>query len=271
MPTPGYASFSRAILTARGVPVIFPTEVDRGGAWDLERIRGLCGARTRAILFSHPNNPTGEVLKPGFLAELIALAHEKSLVLLSDETYRDFVWGAQTFVSPWDLPGGREVTVRITSFSKSFGVTGWRVGVLFAKQELLRRVLAVHDTCVTCAPVVSQHLALLLHRERDVLLLANRRILFGRVKSATDRLAGTERFSEISFPESGYYLFPRSPDGFSGEEFCDELFVSSSVALVPGSAFGEIAVRNVRLSLAGSDEIVNEGVRRLAVVRSFGE
>jgi aminotransferase len=175
-------------------------------------------------------------------------------LILSDETYRDFVWGSGTMISPWDLPGGPEVTIRITSYSKTFGVTGWRVGVLAAQRRVLEKILPLHDTCVTCAPAVSQYLALLLERARKGLVAQNRSLIEKRLRFVIDELSPVQGFEDLVFPEAGYYLFPRLESGESGDRFAQRLFERARVAVVPGSAFGSQAKDRIRISVASSDE-----------------
>jgi aspartate/methionine/tyrosine aminotransferase len=250
---PGYASFVRAIATARLKSRTFRYHRDgctfRGGEF-----LNLINSRTRIVLFAQPNNPDGHLIRREELEDLIRLAHKHSFLILSDETYRDFVWGSGTMISPWDLPGGPEVTIRITSYSKTFGVTGWRVGVLAAQRRVLEKILPLHDTCVTCAPAVSQYLALLLERARKGLVAQNRSLIEKRLRFVIDELSPVQGFEDLVFPEAGYYLFPRLASGESGDRFAQRLFERARVAVVPGSAFGSQAKDRIRISVASFDE-----------------
>lgn len=259
---PGYASFERAILASRLNPRFFRYQGD-GSTFRREDFLELINHRTKVVLFAQPNNPDGHLLRREELEDLIQLAHQHSFFILSDETYRDFVWGDRTMISPWDLPGGPEVTIRITSYSKSFGVTGWRVGVLAAKRKIVERILPLHDTCVTCAPAVSQYLALLLEQERELLVAQNRELIEKRLRLVLDGISAALDLQELVLPEAGYYLFPKVPYGESGDRFARSLFERARVAVVPGSAFGARSKDHIRISVASSEENLIKAVSAL--------
>jgi aminotransferase len=259
---PGYASFERAIFGSRLNPRFFRYRAD-GSTFKHEEFLKLITPRTKVVLFAQPNNPDGHMLRREELEDLIRRAHQHSFFILSDETYRDFVWGDRTMISPWDLPGGPEVTIRITSYSKSFGVTGWRVGVLAAKRKIVDRILPLHDTCVTCAPAVSQYLALLLEQEREILVAQNRELIEKRLRLVLDGISAALDFQELVLPEAGYYLFPKVPHGESGDGFARSLFERARVAVVAGSAFGARAKDHIRISVASSEENLIKAIAAL--------
>lgn len=250
---PGYASFERAISVSRVVPRLF-LYGNEENSFASHRFHRLLNPRTKVVLIAQPNNPDGRVFRKEELEELIRLARKHAFFILSDETYRDFLWEGRKMVSPWELPGGEDVCIRVTSYSKSFGVTGWRVGVVTARAETIQRILPVHDTCVTCAPAVSQYLAFLLEKRRERLVEQNRMIIQRRLQMVIDGLAVVRGLENISKPEAGYYLFPKLSHGQFGDEFVAALFRRAKVSLVSGSAFGSRGRHSVRISVASSEE-----------------
>jgi aminotransferase len=283
LPTPTYTSYREVIRLAGCEPVFVPLNEEKGWAFELSAFEAAITPKTRAIFYCNPNNPTGTIYSREQLMGLAELAKKHDLFLISDEVYKDFVYdGSKPLFSLAQIPELRERVIRIFSFSKSHAVTGWRIGYLHTDESVLKEILKVHDSLVTCAPVISQYAALgaLEMKDEDldwyIAEYAKRRdVICGRL----DRL--NHVFSYVR-PEGAYFVFPRiNPDvmqkyfpesldrdwGADREDnswkFCLSLLDRIQVALVRGIAFGPAGAGHVRLSFGRSEADINRAFDRM--------
>ena len=269
IPEPTYTSYREVIILAGCTPVYVPLSEEKDWAFELEKYESAITPKTKAIFYCNPNNPTGTIYSKEQLLGLAALAEKHNLYLISDEVYKDFIFEKdKTIFSLAELPELRNRVIRLFSFSKSYAMTGWRVGYLHAAESIVQEILKVHDSLVTCAPVISQYAAMgaLEMGERDVQFFngeyKKRRDLICR---RLDRLAHI--FSYVR-PESAYYIFPRiikkdipfgsydCPDSFSWR-FALYLLEKAQVAVVPGVAFGPSGEDHIRISFGRSEKDIN--------------
>lgn len=276
IPEPTYTSYREVITLAGCVPVFVPLNEEKGWAFELEKYEQAITPRTKAIFYCNPNNPTGTVYSREQLLGLAELAEKHDLFLISDEVYKDFLFDSQEKIfSLAELTGLRRRVIRLFSFSKSFAMTGWRVAYLHADESVAREILKVHDSLVTCAPVISQYAAMgaLEMGDRDVAFFnrqyEKRRDLICR---RLDRLP--QIFSYIK-PNSAYYVFPKiindsfdfgtvqdAPDSPSWR-FALGLLERAQVAVVPGVAFGPSGENHVRMSFGRSGKDINQAFDRM--------
>ncbi|MDI6778193.1 MAG: pyridoxal phosphate-dependent aminotransferase [Patescibacteria group bacterium] len=290
IPDPTYTSYQPAIKVARGVPVFVSLDEENHWALDIEKFEKLITPRTKAFLFCNPNNPTGTVFSRNQLHALAQLAIKHNLYIMSDEVYKDFVYfenQGSTFplsdkssnssrsnlqlYSLAELRGIRDRLIYIFSFSKAYAMTGWRIAFLATHQELAKKILAVHDALVTCAPVVSQYAGM------AALELANEDVLrfkeyFQKRRDFTcKRLDKLNHVFKYQKPNSSYFVFPRikeemlrkiAPNGGS-RQFAIELLKKAKVATVPGSAFGPSGENHVRMCFGRSEEDINTAFDRM--------
>lgn len=228
-------------------PVFVETGSD--GAIDPGAVRRLAGRRTRAVIVISPNNPTGAVVDRNVRSELLRLSREKGIVLISDEAYRDFAWD-RPHLSP--LAEDRENTVGIFSFSKSFGMAGWRLGFLAAPQEVIAGAAKAADTLHICPPLPAQLLA-----EEVLISESDYPARFREdMKESRDALIAALRPLQeqglTGSPQSagGFYLFLRlfPQESRSGRNISRRLVEEFSLAVVPGEAFGAVKEPHIRLS-----------------------
>ncbi len=272
IPDPSYTSYQSAIKVAGGVPVFVSLNEDQDWALDIKGIKEKITAKTKAILFCNPNNPTGTVFSKGQLLELAEVAKEHSLYILSDEVYKDFVYGSSgRLFSVGEIREIRDRVVYIFSFSKACAMTGWRVAFLATDQKLASKVLAVHDAMVTCAPVVSQYAALAaLEMAREEVnnfkeIFQKRRDL---ICSRLDKLSEVFTYQK---PNGAYFIFPRINEeylrkiggGGGSWKFAIELLEKAKVAVVPGAAFGPTGENHARMCFGRSEEDINEAFERM--------
>lgn len=272
VPEPSYTSYREVITLAGCRPVFVPLNEEKDWSLDLDLLKKAVSPKTKALLYCNPNNPTGTVYSRENLLGLAELARAHNFFLLSDEVYKDFIFEEEKIFSLAQLPELRKLVIRIFSFSKAYAMTGWRLGYLSSDEEIVREILKVHDSLVTCAPVISQYAALgaLEMGERDI---ANFRKEFKKrrdlICARLEKLK--ETFSFIK-PRGAYYVFPRlnntswlsSEDGEGiSWQAALTLLRKIQVAVVPGAAFGPSGENHLRLSFGRSEKDINKAFDRL--------
>jgi aminotransferase len=259
---PSYVAYVPGIVLAGGVPVPVATTEEHAFRLRPEDVAPAITERTRAILLGFPNNPTGAVLTDEDRAGLARLAEEHDLLVYADEIYDRLVYGAddRSIVS---LPGMKERTVYLAGFSKSYAMTGWRVGYACAPAEIVEQMMKIHQYTVMCVPTAGQYAALeaLRSGEDEV------RRMVGEYDRR--RKVMWARFNEMGLacfePRGAFYCFPNvTSTGLSDEEFAERLLMEEKVVVVPGSAFGERGRGHVRACYATSLEKIEEACDRIA-------
>ncbi len=262
VPQPCFVSNAAAVEMAGGVPVIVDTWVEDDFQVTGAALEAAITPRTKAILINYPNNPTGAVLSRERMLEIAAVAEKYDLVVLSDEIYERLVYGVEhtCFAA---LPHMYERTILMSGMSKSFAMTGWRIGYVTATKAIMEAIRKLHQYLIMSAPTVSQAAALeaLLHGEDDVRAMVaeydQRRKLI---------VSGFNQLGLTCFePRGAFYAFPSiAASGMSDEEFCERLLHEEHVALIPGSAFGRSGDHHVRASYATSLHNIEIALERLA-------
>jgi len=259
---PSYVAYVPGIVLAGGVPVPVATEEEHEFRLRPEDVERAITPRTRAILLGFPNNPTGGVLTNDDLHGLARLAEEHDLLVYADEIYDRLVYGGE-HRSIISLPGMRERTVYLAGFSKSYAMTGWRVGYACAPAEVIEQMMKVHQYTVMCVPTAGQYAALEALRtgEDEVRRMVGE---YDRRRKVMWR-----RFNEMGLqcfePRGAFYCFPNiTSTGMSDDEFAERLLVEEKVVTVPGNAFGERGRGHVRACYATSLEKIEEACDRIA-------
>lgn len=269
--SPTYASYVQAIRVARGVPVFAPLREASGWQFDLEALHRVITGKTKAIIYCNPNNPTGAVFSKETLLAIGDLAVEHNLIVISDEVYREFIFdplAKQTYFTLASLPKLRERIVRVCSFSKAFSMTGWRVGFLHTARRLAERILARHDSLVTCAPVVSQHAALAALAMKPAELQPYFIEYEARRAAICRHLDDLHEYLTYVKPEACYFVFPkvdvsRVPPYAGSVALAKDILERVGLVTVPGAAFGPEGEDHLRLSFGRSRKDIEEGMRRL--------
>ncbi len=261
---PSFVAYEPIVTMAGGTPVPVATYVEEDFQLRASDVEKAITPRTKAILISYPNNPTGAVMDREHLEALAEVAERHDLLVISDEIYDRLVYGVEhiPFAS---LPGMRERTVHLGGFSKSHAMTGWRLGYAAAPAPLLDGMLRLHQYSIMTAPTPAQYAALEAFRNpaaedavREMLEAydARRRLIVDGLNSI-----GLETFE----PFGAFYAFPSvEVTGMDGEEFSRRLLEEERVAVVPGSAFGVGGENFVRCSYAASMEDIEEALERMA-------
>ena len=267
VPDPAYVSYAPCISLAGGVPV--PVETDGATGFKLtpENLEKAITEKTQALIFPYPNNPTGGVMEKEYIQKLIPIILKHDLLIITDEIYAELSYGEEPFTSAASFPELKGRVVLISGFSKSFAMTGWRVGYVCAPEEITAALLKIHQYTAICAPSFSQYAALagLVHEKgSDYSTVAEMREEYDRrrkymYKSLTE--AGLTCFE----PKGTFYIFPCVKNtGMTGEEFAVRLLDEKKVAVVPGNAFGEFGKYYVRISYAYSMKNLVAAMERIA-------
>lgn len=252
LPTPSYASYQEVVRLAGCTPRFAPLLEENNFAFDPDAFEQCVSARTRAILYSNPNNPTGTVFSQDETRALVNVAERHGLFLIIDEAYKDFVYTKEPYFSPAQLSESRTRIVRIFTFSKAYGMTGWRVGYVHTDVQAAREILKVHDTLVTCAPVVSQYAAIAA-LEYGAEHIAQFRQAFKQRRDRTlEHLDKLSHIFDYQKPEGAYFVFPRVKDTVAGAHDSQHLALTlleqAKVAVVPGIAFGPSGEAHLRIN-----------------------
>ncbi len=284
---PTYASYRELVLLAGCEPIFVSLNESKNWGLSVEKLEKAITPKTRAILFCNPNNPTGTILNKQQLLAIGELAKQHKFFILTDEVYKDFLYNNEPFFSLAQEPDLRQWLIRFFSFSKSYAMTGWRVGYLHGDEKITAEILKVHDSLVTCAPVISQYAAMGAlemgedDREKFKQEYLRRRDLICR------RLDRLEDIFEYIKPTSSYFVFPsfapflgasadakaladksdgkprNQSDILSSWDFALKLLDRAKVAVVPGVAFGPSGEGHIRLSFGRREEDINKAFDRM--------
>lgn len=260
-PEPCFVSYQPCILLSYGVPV--PIELDAGTEFRLtpEKLESAITEKTKALLISYPNNPTGAIMERKDLEKIAEIVRKHDLLVISDEIYSELSYKEPHF-SIASLPGMRERTILINGFSKAYAMTGWRLGYALAPAGIMDYMIKIHQFAIMSAPTTSQYAAVAALRggERDIEVM--RRSYDRRRRFLMDAFKKMEL--PCFEPYGAFYVFPDiSEFGMTSEEFATEFLKAENVAVVPGSAFGECGDKHVRISYAYSVETLKEAMKRL--------
>jgi len=270
-PAPYWTSYPEILRLARAEPVPVHGDPARGFKVTPAHLDAAADERTRGLILNSPCNPTGAVYTRDELAAIDRWAAERGIWILSDEIYSRICFTADAAPSLLELPeASLDRCVIIDGASKTFAMTGWRIGFSYSSPELARHMAALQSHITTAAATPSQYAALAAYRAEGE-HAAELRAMSDTFQRRRDRVVALFREllpgTEFVYPEGAFYLFFRVDGFFSGEvdssvALCRKLIEDAGVALVPGSAFGDD--RFVRLSFAASEDTLAEGIRRIA-------
>ena len=254
---PCFVAYAPCIELAGGTAVAVATTADTDFRVTADRIEAAVTPRTKGIFLGYPNNPTGAVLERADLEGIASVADEHDLLVYSDEIYDRLVYGDHAHAAFSALPRMRERTVLLGGFSKSYAMTGWRIGYVAAPAELMTGIAKVHQYGIMCAPTPAQFAAIEALRSGDSHVEAM------HAEYDRRRRYMTGRFNEIGLacfePKGAFYCFPQvtRATGLDETAFAEQLLVEERVGVVPGTAFGPSGAGHVRVCYATAyDEIV---------------
>jgi len=268
VPSPTYSTHIRQVQLASGQPVVVPSDEAQSFVLDTDGIKQAVTGKTKAILFANPANPTGTVFNEEQLRQVAEIAIEHNLAVITDEAYEYFVFDDHKHFSIASIPEMRGRAISCYTFTKTYAMTGWRVGYIHADEALIPEIEKAHIPFSICAPVVSQYAALgALEGPQDCV-----EEFRAKYQSARDlmcmRLDGLSAFLDYRKPGGSYLMFPRlltdegRKDSFS---FCKRLLREARVSTTPGVAFGPTGEGHLRMSFCVPEETINKAFDRLEV------
>lgn len=261
IPQPSYVSYEPCAFLAGAKPVIIDLKAENEFKLTAKEIEDACTDKTKILILPFPNNPTGSIMEKEELEKIAKVIIKKDLYVLSDEIYAELTYKGK-HVSITAIDGMKERTVLINGFSKSYAMTGWRLGYACAPQKILEQMLKIHQYAIMCAPTTSQYAAVeaLKNGDKDVEEMRRSYNHRRRFLMNAFREMGLECFE----PFGAFYVFPCIKEfGMTSEEFATKFLMEEKVATVPGTAFGDSGEGFLRISYAYSLETLKTAMQKL--------
>lgn len=259
---PCFVCYSPIISLCHGIPVVIETKAENDFRLTADELREKITDKTKLLILPYPNNPTGAIMKREHLEEIAEVLRETNILVASDEIYSELTYSGE-HCSIAEIDDMRERTIVINGFSKSFAMTGWRLGFMAGPKEIMKHVVKLHQYVIMSSPTVSQYAAItaLTSCIDDVEKMRNEYNMRRRyVVDAFNKL-GLDCFT----PQGAFYVFPSiKSTGLSSDDFCEKLVFSQKVAVVPGTAFGSCGEGFIRVSYAYSINHLKEAIKRIA-------
>ena len=270
IPDPAYVSYSPLVSLADGVPVHVECLEADNFVLKPEYLEKAITPKTKAIILTYPNNPTGAIMTRQELEAIAKVIIEHDLLVITDEIYAELTYGKK-HASIASIAGMKERTVYIGGFSKAFAMTGWRLGFACAPAEIDEAMFKIHQYGMLCAPITSQYGAI--EALKDGFLDDFATVQEMRESYDKRRKFVLHSLREIGLhcfePQGAFYAFPSvKTTGLDGETFAESLLKEQKVAVVPGNAFGKFGQNNVRISYATSMNALSQAFDRMSAFTS---
>lgn len=265
LPTPTYSTHIRQVQIASGKPVLVPLIEEKNFALDIQSIKEAITPRTKAIMYCSPNNPTGTVFPEEKLRQIAEISLENNLMVITDEAYEYFIYDDNKHFSIASIPEMKKNVISCFTFTKTYAMTGWRIGYLHADEEVIPQIKKAHIPFAICAPVVSQYAALaaLKGSQNCVEEFGNHYLNMRNLMC--ERLDKLKSVFEYQKPGGSYLMFPKIllKEGKDSISFCKKLLKEARVSTTPGIAFGPTGESHLRLSFCVSEEEINKAFDRM--------
>lgn len=262
IPQPSYVCYEPMVRISGGVPVVLETSAEHDFKVTPEMLRSVITPKTKALILPYPCNPTGAIMERRDLEAIAEVLRDTNILVISDEIYAELTFGGNKHVSIGSLPDMKERCVIINGFSKTFSMTGWRMGYACGPREVMEQVTKIHQYAIMSAPTTAQYAAIEALRNGDAAVQAMREEYDMRrrlIVSGFNRIGLTCRE-----PKGAFYAFPCiQSTGLTSDEFCEKLLYAQKVAVVPGTAFGAGGEGFIRASYCYSTEHIKEALARI--------
>ena len=270
IPEPCYVSYVPCAALAGGVPVTIDLKNENQFKLIAEELEAAITEKTKVLILSFPNNPTGAVMSREDLLPIAELCRKHDIYVISDEIYSELTYSEQGHFSIGALPDMKERTIIVNGFSKAYAMTGWRLGYALAPEKIAKLMTKIHQFCIMCAPTTSQYAAIeaVKNGDKDIAVMRKsyderRRFLYKRLNDM-----GMPAFE----PMGAFYIFPSIQRfGMTSDEFATELLKQQKLAVVPGNAFGDSGEGFIRISYAYSIDRLREAMDRIEQFISTGD
>ncbi|SDI29076.1 aminotransferase class I/II-fold pyridoxal phosphate-dependent enzyme [Desulfosporosinus hippei] len=262
VPDPSYVSYAPCAILAGASVNYVPTYAKDDFRMRVQELERVYTPKAKLLVLSYPNNPTGAIMNREDLLPIADFVSKHNLLVLADDIYSDLTYD-QTHVSFASLPGMKDRTLFVSGFSKSYAMTGWRIGYVAGHPDLIQGMTKIHQYTMLCAPIMGQFAAIEALRsateaKNDMVTAYDRR---RRLLVHGFRQMGLDCFE----PLGAFYVFPNiSKTGLTSEEFAEQLLKEEQVAVVPGTAFGPSGEGHIRCSYAYSMEQLQEALKRIS-------
>ena len=262
IPQPSYVCYEPITQLAGGVPVIIETKAENAFKLTKKELLDAITPKTKVLVLPYPCNPTGAIMEKEDLEAIAEVLRDSNIIVISDEIYAELTFGESKHVSIASIEGMAERTVVVNGFSKTFSMTGWRLGYACGPAPLISQITKIHQYAIMCAPTTSQYAAI------EALRNCDEEVELMRGEYDMRRKLIVHGFNKLGLtcrePKGAFYAFPSiESTGMTSEEFCERLLYSKKVAIVPGPAFGQGGEGFVRASYCYSTEHIKEALRRI--------
>lgn len=263
IPDPGWPHYEPCVKIAGGIPEHYPLLEENDFRVDPADLRKKVDENTKAIIINSPNNPTGSVLARKDLEGIAQTAEENDLIIISDEVYEKIVYDDAEHISIASLPNMHEHTITVNAFSKTYAMTGWRIGYAIAKEKIITQMAKIVLYTATCANSIGQRAAISALKGPPNCVME----MVSEYKRRRDFVM--KRLNEISgisckIPEGAFYVFPNVKEyGMSSFDFANYLLKHAKVSTVPGAGFGKYGEGYLRISYATSLEDLEKAMNRI--------
>jgi len=262
IPVPSFVCYGPITMLAGGTPVYIETKAENEFRLTSDELRAAITPKTKALILPYPCNPTGAIMRREDLEAIAEVLRGTDIIVISDEIYAELTYGEHQHVSIAAIPDMYERTVYVGGFSKSYAMTGWRMGYACAPPEIIVQMLKIHQYAVMSSPTTSQYAAIIAMQNGDADVQSmkseydrRRKLLYSGLKSI-----GLECFE----PQGAFYIFPSiKSTGLTSVEFCEQFLLSEKVAVIPGSAFGHGGEGFIRICYASSMENISIALERM--------
>lgn len=262
IPQPSFVCYEPLTVMAGGTPVIINTKNEDNFRLRADDLRAAITDKTKLLVLPFPNNPTGAIMEKHDLEEIAKVVIENDLMVLSDEIYSELTYGDRKHVSIASIDGMYERTIVINGFSKSYAMTGWRLGYVLGPEQIISQMTKLHQYGIMSAPTTAQYAAIeaLKNGDNDVTHMRDEYDMRRRLVVDGFNAMGLSCFE----PLGAFYVFPCiKSTGLSSEEFCTRLIMDKHVAVVPGTAFGKSGEGFVRVSYSYSITHLKTALERI--------
>lgn len=262
IPQPSFVCYEPITIMAGGKPVIIETKENDNFKLTAKNLEDHITKNTKLLILPYPNNPTGAVMRKEELEEIAKIIKKYNLLVLADEIYGELTYGNERHVTFSSIDGMREKTIIVSGFSKTYAMTGWRLGFALGAKDIIDNMTKLHQFSIMSSPTTSQYAAIeaLNNGDNDIESMKSQYDLRRRFIVDGFRKMGLYCFE----PEGAFYVFPciRST-GLTSNEFCEELLKKEKVAIIPGTAFGDCGEGFVRVSYSYSINHIKEALKRI--------